>query len=286
MPRVLIPFPSDGCGDLLAQAAAQVAQDLITCGLWGQLEIVEECRVSMAARWPELSAPAMHAWATAAQLSGQLAKALVLYEGVLVEDPGRIGALANMGGILASQGRIDEAHVVLQQALKLEANHATALANTALVQQVCGNWRASLASLERAVRTKPSVSLHIRAAATGVAVHTSVADMLALRQRTFSHAQTAATLQASGRIQLDPFFEVEFSPFSLAYHGMNDVAHLQLFRDATLGPGRKVIGPPAKMPPQGEKVRVVFVSAHFTEEHIHGQLLQVSWHCNLELCEL
>jgi tetratricopeptide (TPR) repeat protein len=113
---------------------------------------------------PQASAPnaadtaALYQEALKGQLANDNAKAESLYRQVIASNPGHADALNNLGVILMSGGKTQEAVELFNRAVSLNPDFADAYYNLACSNAKLGQVESGLKFLEQAVRIKPGLA--------------------------------------------------------------------------------------------------------------------------------
>ena len=120
----------------------------------GQLSAVVEYAQLLTHSYPN----AFIAWnllgAAAAQI-GQLEKAIIAFQRVIIIEPNFADAYYNMGNILKGQGELEEAIVSYEKALSLKPNYADAYNNMGNALQDQGKLEEAIASYKKVLSLKP-----------------------------------------------------------------------------------------------------------------------------------
>ena len=120
----------------------------------GQLSAVVEYAQLLTHSYPN----AFIAWnllgAAAAQI-GQLEKAIIAFQRVIIIEPNFADAYYNMGNILKGQGELEEAIVSYEKALALKPNYADAYNNMGNALQDQGKLEEAIASYKKVLSLKP-----------------------------------------------------------------------------------------------------------------------------------
>src|SRR5262249_33823872 len=124
----------------------------------------------------------------------------------------------NLGNVLRQRGDLDQAHTILEHALRLRPGFAAAQANLGYVFKDRGMMAHAEAHLQQALRLQPSPRLQVALATLLPPSYESTADAREWRVR---FTREVNRLNAAG-VQLDPDTESPIPAFFLAYQGKND----------------------------------------------------------------
>lgn len=99
---------------------------------------------------------ALHAQASAAEASGDLATAIAKYRAILKINPRLAPAYNNLGALYFKQGQFHDAEAMLERGLKIDASMSSASALLGLTLFQMGDYQKARPRLEAAVRAHPN----------------------------------------------------------------------------------------------------------------------------------